>query len=144
MVCAAGSGVDTCQGDSGGPLTVSDAAGRMVLIGDTSFGADCADPLYPGVYAETYAFRAWIDATVGWSRALGADRSSVAFTRPTTGSLSTSVTVTLSASGSAPLALASVRLSGTGADQFELLNDSLQRDRRDSRQLLHHRRASGP
>ncbi len=124
MLCAAGTGVDTCQGDSGGPLTVSDAAGRDVLIGDTSFGAACADPEVPGVYAETLAFRSWIDTTIGWSRALSADRSPVALSRPAVGSAGAPVTVTLTASGSAPLAIAGVRLAGASADQFALSADS--------------------
>ncbi|MDO8188338.1 serine protease [Conexibacter sp. JD483] len=120
MVCAAGAGVDTCQGDSGGPLTVSDVAGRPVLIGDTSFGAACADPDAPGVYAETFAFRSWIDATIGWSRALTADRSPVALPRPAAGSVSAPAFVTLTASGSAPLAISGVRLGGASAGQFAL------------------------
>jgi trypsin len=42
-------GVDTCQGDSGGPLLVS-APDGMRLVGDTSYGAGCAEPGFPGVY----------------------------------------------------------------------------------------------
>jgi trypsin len=54
-------GVDTCQGDSGGPLLVP-AAGSWRLVGDTSYGAGCAEPGYPGVYgrvADT-TLREWI------------------------------------------------------------------------------------
>jgi hypothetical protein len=53
MLCAGGrtpSGgvVDSCQGDSGGPLA-ADGAGTP-LVGVVSFGRDCADPRFPGVY----------------------------------------------------------------------------------------------
>jgi trypsin len=57
-------GVDTCQGDSGGPLLVP-AGAEMRLVGDTSYGAGCAEPGFPGVYgrvADT-TLREWI-ATV--------------------------------------------------------------------------------
>lgn len=63
MVCA-GDGVhDTCQGDSGGPLMVPDSAATdLVLAGVTSFGNDCADPDYPGVYVRlgAPALNAWV------------------------------------------------------------------------------------
>ena len=54
-------GVDTCQGDSGGPLLVP-AADGMRLVGDTSYGAGCAEPGFPGVYgrlADT-TMREWV------------------------------------------------------------------------------------
>ena len=54
-------GVDTCQGDSGGPLLVPAGTG-MRLVGDTSYGAGCAEPGFPGVYgrlADT-TMREWI------------------------------------------------------------------------------------
>ncbi len=54
-------GVDTCQGDSGGPLLVRTAT-AMRLVGDTSYGAGCAEPGFPGVYgrlADT-TLREWI------------------------------------------------------------------------------------
>ncbi len=56
-------GVDTCQGDSGGPLLVS-AGTAMRLVGDTSYGAGCAEPGFPGVYgrlADT-TMRDWISS----------------------------------------------------------------------------------
>jgi secreted trypsin-like serine protease len=56
-------GVDTCQGDSGGPLLVSSGTG-MRLVGDTSYGAGCAEPGFPGVYgrlADT-AMREWVQS----------------------------------------------------------------------------------
>ncbi len=38
---------DACQGDSGGPLVLD---GR--LLATVSWGKGCADPAFPGVYAE--------------------------------------------------------------------------------------------
>ena len=54
-------GVDSCQGDSGGPLLVSAGTG-MRLVGDTSYGAGCADPGFPGVYGRLAGptMREWI------------------------------------------------------------------------------------
>ncbi|MGH2841424.1 MAG: serine protease [Solirubrobacteraceae bacterium] len=61
MVCAGNGITDTCQGDSGGPLMVSRGDAR-VLAGVTSFGAGCADPNFPGVYARVGApaLNTWI------------------------------------------------------------------------------------
>ena len=49
MMCAADPGQDSCQGDSGGPLY--DQANNA-LVGVVSWGFGCADPNYPGVYAQ--------------------------------------------------------------------------------------------
>jgi trypsin len=60
-------GVDTCQGDSGGPLLVS-APDGMRLVGDTSYGAGCAEPGFPGVYGRL------ADATLReWVRSIAPD-----------------------------------------------------------------------
>ncbi|KAH8352897.1 hypothetical protein KR084_007146, partial [Drosophila pseudotakahashii] len=55
MICAAGPGKDSCSADSGGPL-VSDGK----LVGIVSFGEGCADPDYPGVYANVAEYKPWI------------------------------------------------------------------------------------
>jgi trypsin len=53
MVCAGypQGGTDTCEGDSGGPLLAPLPSGDFHLVAATSFGAGCAEPDKPGVYA---------------------------------------------------------------------------------------------
>jgi len=58
MICAGylnRGGKDACQGDSGGPLTVD-----SILYGIVSWGYECADPNYPGVYTNIANLRWWI------------------------------------------------------------------------------------
>lgn len=66
MICAGNTtgGEDTCQGDSGGPLMVPDSSGRLILVGDVSFGFGCAFPTQFGVYGEVAGatLKPWVDA----------------------------------------------------------------------------------
>ena len=67
MLCASAPGKDSCQGDSGGPLVLRD--GPPVLVGIVSWGKQCGDSNYPGVYVRVASYLDWID------RALAADSS---------------------------------------------------------------------
>ena len=63
-LCASGSNKygdlsDTCEGDSGGPL-VANINGRWTLIGVVSYGINCSEPSYPGVYARVSSVLDWI------------------------------------------------------------------------------------
>lgn len=57
MFCASGGDKDACQGDSGGPLMQDN-----ILIGIVSWGVECGDPKYPGVYSKLSfrGIRTWI------------------------------------------------------------------------------------
>lgn len=65
-VCAgyAQGGIDSCQGDSGGPL-VCQQGKKYYLKGVVSYGAGCARPDKPGVYANVNdeEFQRWIEET---------------------------------------------------------------------------------
>ncbi len=129
MICAGGeptapttpdSANDTCGGDSGGPLA-ADTGGRRVLVGVTSWGRNCGDPQFPGVYAKVSAVRDWICDTVTSPTSItataGADSADVAWTPDTTTCAwrNPSVVVTASpggASATVPLSSGGARLSG--------------------------------
>jgi secreted trypsin-like serine protease len=67
MVCAGypQGGTDTCEGDSGGPL-LAPVTGGFRLAAATSFGAGCAQPGKPGVYARLAEgpIREWLKTVV--------------------------------------------------------------------------------
>lgn len=69
MLCAGmkSGGRDACQGDSGGPLACPspNRDGDLILVGIVSWGIDCAQPEYPGVYASIVELRKWISAQTG-------------------------------------------------------------------------------
>lgn len=51
---------DACQGDSGGPLLTVGKNNSYYLIGIVSFGRQCAQPNYPGVYTRVTEFLDWL------------------------------------------------------------------------------------
>lgn len=64
-ICATGprGGKDSCFGDSGGPLVVSRGDG-YVQVGIVSWGPQCGNPLFPGVYTRVASFADWIETTM--------------------------------------------------------------------------------
>ena len=65
MLCAGDGSADTCTGDSGGPLMVP-RGDDFALAGVTSYGAACADPAHPGIYARAGApdLNTWVRAHI--------------------------------------------------------------------------------
>ena len=61
MICAGRSqgGTGACEGDSGGPL-VCEFKGKWYLEGVTSWGARCALPSKPSVFADVRELKPWI------------------------------------------------------------------------------------
>ncbi|KAL3765883.1 hypothetical protein ACHAW5_002116 [Stephanodiscus triporus] len=55
MMCATHKTQDSCQGDSGGPLIYNG-----MLVGITSWGVECNNRGYPGVYARVSSAYGWI------------------------------------------------------------------------------------
>ena len=61
MICAQDKDTDACYGDSGGPFTVRDqSSGKSVLEGVISWGKNCAQARWPGVYARVRTVLPWI------------------------------------------------------------------------------------
>ena len=67
-ICATGptGGKDSCFGDSGGPLIVkADNTRGYSQVGIVSWGPQCGNPLYPGVYTRVSSFSNWIKQNMG-------------------------------------------------------------------------------
>jgi len=67
-ICATGprGGKDSCFGDSGGPLVVpADVPRGYVQVGIVSWGPQCGNPLFPGVYTRVSSFSDWIEGQMG-------------------------------------------------------------------------------
>ena len=56
-------GKDSCQGDSGGPLICLED-GIAVLYGVVSWGKNCAREGSPGIYANIFKLKEWIQKTM--------------------------------------------------------------------------------
>lgn len=72
MICAGildVGGKDACSGDSGGPLLYGN-----VLVGVTSWGWSCAEPIWPGVYARVANYTDWIEAKIQQYNSAGISR----------------------------------------------------------------------
>merc|ERR1712141_133905 len=67
MFCAGTGGHgDACEGDSGGPISMKNAeTNKHVLLGIVSWGLDCEDPNYYGVYTRLYNYLSWVHSIVG-------------------------------------------------------------------------------
>jgi len=61
MMCAGyfESNRDSCDGDSGGPLIVDNT-----LVGIVSWGSECAEDGFPGVYTKVQNYTSWIETYV--------------------------------------------------------------------------------
>ncbi|XP_071945539.1 trypsin 3A1-like [Antedon mediterranea] len=66
MLCAGyeEGGIDSCNGDSGGPLMCPSIYGIWQVVGVTSWGIGCAEPEYPGVYANISTMSSFIYETI--------------------------------------------------------------------------------
>lgn len=120
MLCAgtAPGGIDSCQGDSGGPLVV-DVMGSPVLAGITSWGKDCAEAGFPGVYTRVTTYTNWITGTTGMAGQLSVGADALRFGAVQVGA-SSSQTLTMTNLGDAGQPLTSVAISGPDVWQFAL------------------------
>ena len=59
-------GKDSCFGDSGGPLIVAEKGNDKgyTQVGIVSWGPQCGNPLFPGVYTRVSSFSDWIETNL--------------------------------------------------------------------------------
>ncbi|XP_013360895.1 PREDICTED: complement factor I isoform X2 [Chinchilla lanigera] len=67
MVCAgtADGSIDACKGDSGGPLVCVNANNVTYVWGIVSWGENCGQPEFPGIYTKVANYFDWISYHVG-------------------------------------------------------------------------------
>lgn len=62
MFCGSADAGDACQGDSGGPaMRQVPRTEDYELVGLVSWGKDCGQAVYPGVYARASAMACWVE-----------------------------------------------------------------------------------
>lgn len=62
FTCAGGKGKDTCTGDGGSPLVCKlPNQYQYVQVGIVAWGIECGLPGVPGVYADVYKLKSWIE-----------------------------------------------------------------------------------
>ncbi|XP_008570201.1 PREDICTED: complement factor I-like [Galeopterus variegatus] len=57
--------IDACKGDSGGPLVCMDVNNVTYVWGIVSWGENCGEPEFPGVYTKVANYFDWISYHVG-------------------------------------------------------------------------------
>jgi len=84
--------VDACVGDSGGPMVYTEGDTPM-LVGLVSWSADCANPLYPGVYVRVSYIRDWIETNICllWTSSIDFCQNTSVSLHPTQSSMPTSI-----------------------------------------------------
>lgn len=64
MFCGSSDGRDACQGDSGGPAMRQLGDGKYVLLGVISWGKECGQKAFPGVYTRASQIADAVDKVI--------------------------------------------------------------------------------